>query len=107
MNAKETAAALRAMADRLDACEVPGIQLNINMYHHNISDLPRLKFMASLMSHEPVQRQAKGDAWIRGCFCPGFDITTFYTPGLLGKTRKRKVVEVSTEVETDLSLLKD
>lgn len=106
MNAKNAAAAMRAVADLLDRGDFPDDWNNfrVDLRCYWVNDIELLKNIAALMEKSPIAKSRKGTYWING-ERSGVNITAFYEAGLLGRTRKKRVVERTFEVETDVSVL--
>lgn len=102
----ELVAALRELANRIEAADMPeDVDIRIEIESYRCYDIERLRFIASLMDGEPKPDKHKGTHWLNGMIC-GFKATVYYPAGLLGKVRVRKVAERATETTPDLSLLK-
>lgn len=96
---------LRRMADLVEALPV-GTTLSpkVNVYFHNIHSLEELQAAtrgcASIRQHS----SPKVGPWIDGYF-GSIEVSAFYRAGILGKTRKKTVTIIESEVSVDLSLL--
>lgn len=97
MTKPETIAALRALADKLEASDIDPPEVRLSWHH--VYTREKLAAIVGLMN-EPRCDRKSGTHWVNGFIC-GFRSTAFYLTGLLGKTRKKTVVEV--EVEPDLA----
>lgn len=105
MNATELAAALRNFADRLEskADELGDVRLKAQIYVNGIDDRSMLKSVVSLMDN-PQAQSRKGTHWVRsGGAGDDFQVSAFYTAGLLGPTVTKEIKVVKKERSSDLA----
>lgn len=100
----ELSAALRELADRIDASDVSDdARVRLEVSAHGIQSIEDLGQITRLIDSEIEAYNNDEVCWVQGYIEGQIRVTAFYKAGLLGTTRKKKYLEKTVEVDTDVS----